>query len=95
MFPDSSKIAQKLCMKRTKLTYLMQDGIALHERQSQDEICRAPKFSIIVDESTDISVTQVLAIVVRYFDKNASDVVDRLLDTVVVEDGSASGLYKK
>ena len=34
-----------------------------------------------------------MAIVVRYFDKSVLGVVDRPLTTVVVEDGSALGLY--
>lgn len=58
-----SKIAHKLSMKRTKLTYVMQDGNALHEKKSINEICQTQKFSIIVDESTDISVTQVGVII--------------------------------
>ena len=52
------------------------------------------KFSIIIDESTDISVTQVLAVVVRYFDPSRQNVIDTLLDTIAVEDGTAQGLYQ-
>ena len=39
------------------------------------------------------TVTQVLAVVVRYFDKSTLNVVDRLLNTVAVEDRSAQGLF--
>lgn len=66
-FPDS-KITEKLSMKRTKLAYVIQDGIAFDEKIVITNICKTQKFSIIIDESTDISVTQVLAVVVRYFD---------------------------
>ena len=52
------------------------------------------EFSIIIDESTDISVTQILAVVVRYFDSNKHDVVDALLDTIEVENGTAQHLYQ-
>lgn len=90
--PDS-KIATKMTMKKTKLSYTIQDGIAFHEQMTMDDICRRQKFSIIIDESTDISVTQVLAIVVRYFDTNKQNVVDALLDTVTVEYGTAKALY--
>ncbi|GFN95610.1 hypothetical protein PoB_002211600 [Plakobranchus ocellatus] len=67
--PDN-KIAHKLSLKRTKLSHTIQDGIAFHEKMNITDICRNQKFSIIIDESTDISVTQVLAIVCRYFDMN-------------------------
>lgn len=91
-FPDS-EIAKKLSFKRTKLSYIIQDGIAYHEKLELNEVCRKQKFSLIIDESTDVSVTQVLAIVIRYFDLIKLDVVDALLDTVVVENGSAAGLF--
>ena len=55
-------------------------------------ICKESKFSIIIDESTDISVTQILA--VRYFDSNKYDIVDALLDTIEVENGRAQHLYQ-
>ena len=58
-------------------------------------ICKESKFLIIIDESTDISVTQILAVVVRYFDSNKHDVVDALLDTIEVENGTAQHLYKQ
>ena len=47
------------------------------------------KFSIIIDKSTDISVTQILAVVVRYFDPNRHNVVDALLDAIAVKNGTA------
>ncbi|XP_033122103.1 uncharacterized protein LOC117121110 [Anneissia japonica] len=90
MFPDS-EIAKKLTMKRTKASYVMQDGIASHEVDSLAEICRTQKFSLLIDESTDVSVTQILAVVVRFFHKRK--VTDALLAAVEVEDGSAESLY--
>ncbi len=80
-------------MKKTKMCYVIQDGIAFHEKLALTDICKKQKFSIIIDESTDISVTQILAIVVRYFDVDKQDVVDGLLDTVSVENGTAQSLY--
>ena len=86
-------MAKKLSMKRSKLAYVIQDGIAYEEKHLVAEKCREQKFSIIIDESTDISVTQVLAVVVRYFDSCKQDVTDELLNSIVVEDGTAAGLY--
>ena len=65
MFPDS-KIASTMKMKRTKASYVVQHGIAHDQKQYVSTICRENWFSLIIDESTDISVSQVLAIVVRY-----------------------------
>lgn len=91
-FPDSN-IAQKVSMKKTKVSYLIQDGIAYHAKQDISTICQNQMFSVLIDESTDISVTQILAIVVRFFDLQKLDVVDVLFDTVSVENGTAEGLY--
>lgn len=48
---------------------------------------------MIIDESTDISVTQIFVAVIRYFDLSKQDVTDELLDTVTVESGTARSLY--
>ena len=90
MFPDS-KIAESMTMKRTKASYVMQEGIAVEESESLSSLCKNTKFSLLIDESTDISVSQVLAIVVRFFQNRK--VTDALLTTVEVEDSSAQGLY--
>ena len=91
-FPDSD-IAKKVSCKRTKLSYTTQDGIAHYENLELNEICHTQKFSAIIDESTDASITQVLAIVLRYFDLKKLGVTDALLDTVVVENGSTVSLF--
>ena len=76
----------------------MRDGIAFHKKLEVTDICKESKFSIIIDESIDISVTQILAVVVRYFDSNkddvVDDVVDALLDTIEVKNGTAQHLYQ-
>ena len=72
----------------------MQDGIAFHEKLEVTNICKESKFSIMIDESTDISVTQLLAVVAQYFDSNKHDVVDALLDTIEVENRTAQHLYQ-
>ena len=93
MFPDSI-IAQKMTLKRSKASYVMQHGIAHHERQRLISKCQRQKFSVIIDESTDVSVSQILAVVVRYFDEEKCEVVDSLLDLVEVADGTAEGLIR-
>ena len=56
-----------MTMKRIKASYVMQEGIAVKESESLSAICKKKKFFLLIDESTHISVSQVLAIVVRFF----------------------------
>lgn len=93
MFPKC-EVAQKMSMKKTKASYVMQEGIAFEERQEIAKICKENKFSIMIDESTDVSVSQVLAVMIRFFDKTKCKVTDALLDMIEVDDPSAEGLYK-
>lgn len=71
----------------------MQEGTAHKEREDLSEICRKQKFSIVIDESTDISVAQILAVMVRFLDETKFKVADALLDTVEVGDETGQGLY--
>ena len=87
-----SKIAKDLALKQTKLSYVTQDDIVVHERDSLTSVCQTRKFSLIIDENTDISGSKILAIVIRYFDVTKQDVVDELLDTVIIE--NAQSLYE-
>lgn len=93
MFPDS-EIAQNMTLKKTKVSYVMRDGIALEEREEIARICKENVFSLLIDESTDISVSQILAVMVRYFDQRKCKLTDALLDIVEVDDASGEGLFK-
>ena len=90
MFPDR-KIAANMKIKRTKASYVMQDGVAYAEKEALSSICSSNPFSLLIDESTDVSVSQVLAVVVRCIQDN--EMKDSLLDIVEVESGSAETLY--
>jgi hypothetical protein len=91
-FPDS-QIAQKLTLKPTKLSYVLQDGLTYSQCRNVVDRCKSQKFSVLLDESTDISVSQILAVVVQFFDERLYTVVDALFDLIEVEDGTATGLY--
>ena len=73
------------------MSYLVHEGLAHYEEKAIFDICRKQPFSILIDESTDVSTSQVLAIVVRYFDFTKQDVCDALLDSIEVEDATAEG----
>ena len=95
IFPDN-KIAQniKMAMGKTKTSYIVND-IAREEKFELAKILQSQKFSVIIDETTDISIFQILGIVVRYLDYKRSQVVNAMLDTVEIENGTGAGLYEK
>ena len=72
----------------------MRDGIAYEEREAIAKIWKENVFSLLIDESTDISVSQILAVMVRYYDEKKSKVTDALLDIVEVDNASGEGLFK-
>ena len=77
-FPDS-EVAKRISFKKTKLSYIIQDGIAFYERVDLVKILKSCQFSLLIDKSTDVSITQVLAVVVRFFDPTVKDVRDVFL----------------
>ena len=91
MFPDSV-IAANMKLKRTKALYVMQDGITFGEKNSVTSICQTQYFSLSIDESADVSVSQISVVFVRLC--KDTEVHDALLDIVEVEEGTADGLYR-
>ncbi|XP_063853333.1 uncharacterized protein LOC135096048 isoform X1 [Scylla paramamosain] len=78
-FSDSA-IAKELKMKRTKCQRVCGNVMAHSHKQELINILKQNKLSILVDESTDISVCQNLCIMVRVVEGNA--VVTKFLDLV-------------
>lgn len=66
MFPDSA-IAQNMCMKKTKCTEVIKNLGRCVTTEFVEKL-RKYKFSVIIDESTDVSNTKCLTLIVRYFD---------------------------
>jgi hypothetical protein len=67
-FPDS-KICQKVSLKRTKATNVIKNVIAETEKNELAKVISKTKFSVMTDESTDISTSKSSCIVLRYFDE--------------------------
>ena len=68
IFKDS-KIAQKINLGRTKATAITKHVIGDCYFASLTELLKRRKFSILIDESTDIGNVKTLCIVVRFFDE--------------------------
>lgn len=65
-------------------------------KSSLEDFCeqlRRKKFSIIIDETTDISTSKVLAVVVRYFDDKLGKVCDRLLNLIELDNSDSKSIY--
>ncbi|XP_034938252.1 uncharacterized protein [Chelonus insularis] len=78
-FPDS-QIAQKIQMKSTKSSAIVKNVIVVSEKEYLANKLKNNKFSILVDESTDISAIKALCIVIRFYDCEASNIVSRFWD---------------
>lgn len=85
IFPDSI-VAKSIKMKSTKVQATINNCIGAAEKCSLVEDLKLQKFSILMDESTDIAVVKTLAIVVRYYDPNMGKVVSRFWDLVQLFD---------
>lgn len=93
MFPECHT-AQKMTINTTKAAYTMQDGTVWEESCHISKVCQESKISIVIDESTDISVSQIQAVKVRFYDSKKCKVTDALLDIIEIDEASAEGLYK-
>lgn len=80
-FPDS-EITRNLKMKRTKCQSVCRNILAKCHKEELGEKLRHNKFSILVDESTDISTSQNVCIVVRLAEEAA--VVSKFWDLVPI-----------
>lgn len=66
IFADSKAVID-LNMHRTKCSQVINQVLAPHFKEMLLEDIGSQKYSIILDESTDISVTKFMGIIVRYF----------------------------
>lgn len=63
-----SEIAKNIKCSRTKTTSIVKNVIGKQSSKDAHEILKDVKFSLIIDESTDLSTTKHLVIICRYFD---------------------------
>lgn len=73
IFPDS-KIAQDIQLGRTKVTNIIRNVLGKSERSILAMKLKEVPFSILADESTDVSTSKLMAIVVRLYDEEYKDV---------------------
>lgn len=82
------------CNDIQKLTKVI-DQMGQCNRETLHEVLRQTKFSLIVDETTDISTSKHCAISARFYDPTAKKIKSRLLDLVDVyknrQEGGSTG----
>jgi hypothetical protein len=98
-FPDSA-IAQNFKMKKTKCAALTYNVLSKHLQQEMlTQLIKPslpmskPKFSLIIDESTDISTCCQMAVIIKYFSVNDEGISTKLLNLIEVKDTTAIGLF--
>lgn len=84
-FTDS-QILNRVQLSNTKVTAVVVNVIAPAQKKRLTEILQPTKFSVLIDESTDITVNSSLCIVVRYPDPERQRVCESLWDLVPVYD---------
>lgn len=93
-FHDSD-IARNFCCRRTKSAALAYNvlGKQCKNELLEDIISDVPTYSIIIDESTDITTTKVLAVAIKFHSKKNNSATTRFLDSVDLKSESAQDLF--
>lgn len=89
-FPDS-KIAKGVACARTKATAIINNVIGDENFRNVCEDLRSTKFSLIIDESTDLSTQKHLCVVVRYVVQDCAK--DFFFKLIKIEDAKAESIY--
>jgi hypothetical protein len=79
-FPDSN-IAKNIHLHRTKATAMATNVLGKQERININLVLKQVKFSIVIDESTDISTCKNLCIIVRFYDSRNNKIVSKFFGT--------------
>lgn len=89
-FPDST-IAKNIRIKRKKCTQITVGLLGPVGKLEVIEFIKRNPFSVILDETTDVSCNKCLAVVVRFF-KNGK-VQDAFLDLIELDSSTSVGIY--
>jgi hypothetical protein len=83
-------------LHRTKCTGLLMNVITpeLHKEIVNDILSSDSFYSLVIDESTDVSCAKCLCLVIRYFSVSKQIIVSTLYALICIEDGSAAAQLK-
>ncbi|XP_067123238.1 zinc finger protein 862-like [Centruroides vittatus] len=88
-----SNIAKDLKVARTKTTELIKEKLSAKSCEEMTSVLQNVKFSLIIDETTDISSTKCLAVIARYFDNSSGKARDRFMGLLQVQQATAEAIY--
>lgn len=91
-FPESN-VAVGVTLGRTKCTALVSKVLGHTFREMLLEDIGEQPYSLIIDESTDISCEKEMGVVVRFFSMKADDFQTRFLGLIPITDASANGMF--
>ncbi|XP_075157987.1 uncharacterized protein LOC142231254 [Haematobia irritans] len=92
--PDPD-IIQKCKLGRTKCSKIIENVLAEEQKGKLVKKLQKCKFSVLIDESTDISCNKTMCVITQFYDEVMGKVNIQLLDLLQVgSDGSAESLYK-
>lgn len=91
--PDS-KIAANVRCKRTKTKSIITNAMAPHFHSNLVSKLKSNHFSLIIDETTDISTKKELALVIRQYDIKEKAVKCCLYELVELAEGNAETLFQ-
>ncbi|XP_017464541.1 PREDICTED: uncharacterized protein LOC108357960 isoform X2 [Rhagoletis zephyria] len=91
VFQDSL-IAKNMQLRRTKCGGVIKNVLYPYFKNILMEDIGKNKFSLIIDESTDISVKKYLSIVIRYYSANNGSIVNTFLKLQHLTDCTATGI---
>lgn len=86
-----SNILKDVNLSRTKVTSVIKNVIGVEAKKQLAEKLKKTKFSILTDESTDISSEKTCCIVVRFFDAESQSITSKLWGLVQVFNSDISG----
>ncbi|XP_076675389.1 E3 SUMO-protein ligase KIAA1586-like [Andrena cerasifolii] len=90
--PADPNIVKRMSLKRHKISAIIQNVINKSVVLETTEILRGKFFSVLIDETRDISDTKLLWFLIRYVHKE--QIYTYLLDLIRVKDCTAENLYK-
>lgn len=87
-----SDAALHMKLHRSKCTAIISNVIGPHFTQCLEETIGDSYYSILIDESTDISVLKFLGISIMYMDKNLKQIISTYLSLVQLESCDAQAI---
>ena len=91
--PDSPTALNFKC-KRTKTKCIIKNACAAHFHQNVREDLATTPFSLIINETTDVSTTKELALVCRFYKKEQKKVLSHFYNMIPIVDSTAESLYR-